>query len=141
MYKALGLDCLGKRKEQFDTVICGVPEKTVSKKTNQAMTHGTDNEPNATATFVGKVMPVLFPNMFCAEERYIEVGDQNSQPFMIISPDGSVRTREDINSTVAGIELKCPFTEIHKEFTKRYILLSRNISISSSHPDIPLLAT
>ena len=73
MYKALGLDGLGKRKEHFDTVICGVPEKTVSQKTNQAMTHGTDNEPNATATFVGKVMPVLFPNMFCAEERYIEV--------------------------------------------------------------------
>ena len=41
---------------------------------------------------------------------------------MIISPDGSVRTTEDMNSTVAGIELKCPFTEMHKEFTKRYLL-------------------
>ena len=27
-----------------------------------------------------------------------------------------------MNSTVAGIELKCPFTEMHKEFTKRYLL-------------------
>lgn len=125
MYNALGLDGLQKQKDHFDTVICGLPEKTVSEKTKEFLSYGTENEPNATATFVGKVMPALFPNMLCAEEGFIEsyLNDCNdSQPFMVTSPDGSVRTTHDIYSTVAGLELKCPVFEIHKEFPPRYLL-------------------
>ena len=116
------MDGLAHQKEHFDTVICKIPERVIYEKTQDALKYDTENEPNVTATLVRKVMPVVFPIMICAEEGFTETDDCNSQPFMIISPDGSVRTTNDMNSTVVGIELKCPISDIHKEFPSRYLL-------------------
>ncbi|WAR26930.1 hypothetical protein MAR_012634, partial [Mya arenaria] len=121
-FRALGLDGLQKQKENFDTVVCGVPEKSHSEKTKEALHYGTVNEINAMATFVGKVIPLLFPKHECFEEGYIEIGDCNSKPVMIVSPDGSVICSQIEESTLAGIELKCPIQQVHKQLPTRYLL-------------------
>ena len=74
------------------------------------MTYGVENEINAVATFVSKVLPVFFPNV-----TYVEEGCclqlYGNAPFLLVSPDGSGR---EINSNgdsrvVFGLEIKCPF--------------------------------
>ncbi|KAH3696894.1 hypothetical protein DPMN_084377 [Dreissena polymorpha] len=63
LYRSIGLDGLKNLKEHFEQVICGAPEKQFSEKVKDAMKHGVENEINAVATLVGKVIPVLFPGM------------------------------------------------------------------------------
>ena len=67
-------------------------------------------------------MPLLFPGLLFCEEGFIEKLDSVSNPFMIISPDGSIRLNADENSTVAGIEFKYPLNDIHAKMPTRYLL-------------------
>ena len=62
LYKAIGLETLLKMKEHFETVICGVPERKPPAEAENAVKHGTLNEPNAVGTIVGKVIPVMHPD-------------------------------------------------------------------------------
>lgn len=121
IFQAIGLDGLQKQKEHFDAVVCGV-EKSRTKNVENALQYGTDNEPNVAATFVGKVMPLLFPGKYFCEEGFIEKDNSAGKPFMIISPDGSVRTDFNENSTIASVEFKCPMNDIHSKLPIRYVL-------------------
>jgi hypothetical protein len=122
IYKAIGLDGLHNQKEYFDNVVCAVPDKEKSDKTKEALKHGTENEVNATATLVGRVLPILYPDKVVHEEGYVEYGLFKEKPFMIISPDGSIKDSVDGSSTIAAVELKCPVQNIHKELPPRYLL-------------------
>jgi hypothetical protein len=122
MYNALGLDGLNSQKEHFDVKVVGLPEKERSTKCSSAMLHGTENEINAAATMVGKVLPMMCPGLKMYEEGFIELDSVRTKPFMIISPDGSVRTTEREDCTTFGIELKCPIYDVHTSFPRRYLL-------------------
>ena len=122
LYKAIGLETLQKMKEHFDTVICGVPEQKPSPEAENAMKHGTMNEPNALGTVVGKVIPVIYPDLICFEEGCVEILNQDNKTFMVISPDGSLRQDSTLDSTQVGIELKCPFYKAQTSFPRRYLL-------------------
>ena len=122
LYKALGLDGMRRLKEHFDHVVCGVPESSPSEEAQKAMAYGSENEINAVATAVGKALPVLYPGLRFHEEGCIEIKTEDGKPFMIVSPDGSLRKDFSESSTTVGIEIKCPTRKVHNEFPSRYLL-------------------
>lgn len=122
LYKAIGLESLQKMKEHFETVICGVPERKPSVEVENAMKHGTFNEPNAVGTIVGKVIPVMHPDLIFFEEGCVEILNHNNKTFMVVSPDGSLRQNSRFDSTQVGIELKCPYFKAQTCFPQRYLL-------------------
>ena len=61
IYKAVGCDGLGKQKYHFEKVICGILDKEPSLFIKEDMEHGVNNEINAVATVVGKIVPVIEP--------------------------------------------------------------------------------
>lgn len=91
------------------------------------MQHGTDSEIHAIATLVGKVLPFYFPTLKYVEEGAHEI-KRDDEPFLLISPDGSLGTIE-INATkppvpLYGCEFKCPVpgdykTPVHYEIPQR----------------------
>ena len=122
LYKAVGCDGLGKQKDHFDKVICGVAEKEPSESIKQMMQHGIDNENNGVATLVGKVMPVLSPELMFCEEGCVVVENEKGQTFMVVSPDGSLRHDISLSSSQIAIEIKCPTKMVHTKFPERYLL-------------------
>ena len=122
LFRAIGLESLQKMKDHFDTVICGVPERTPPVEVENAMKHGTLNEPNAVGTIVGKVIPVMHPELIFFEEGCVEIQNQNDKTFMVVSPDGSLRQNSRFDSTQVGIELKCPYFKPQTCFPQRYLL-------------------
>ena len=113
-FTAIGLDTLKQQKIYFDKVASGVETSNTAEQVS-AMKHGTENEANAVATLVTKIMPVMYPKLTFFEEGAYKMTDGNSpdKPYLIISPDGSLREmHEDIRiietSPKVGIEIKCP---------------------------------
>ncbi|KAH3847299.1 hypothetical protein DPMN_089619 [Dreissena polymorpha] len=122
IYTAIGLDSVQKQSDYSDELLCGFP-KHISDKVNAFMAYGTEKEPSAMLTLAGKVLPVLFPDTLCCEEGFVELGkDKNNTPYMVVSPDGSVRCNTTVESTIIAIELKCPVFEIHKTLPTQYFL-------------------
>lgn len=117
-FKAIGLDGLQKEKEHFEEVICHVPPKPFSEAVQEMLDYGTNNEQNAAATLVGKVLPVIEPNVRFYEEGCVELDES----FMVVSPDGSLRQTDSLDSTTAAIEFKCPVYQLHKKLPPRYLL-------------------
>ena len=103
------MDGCGKLKEHFDHVVCGVQEKQVSPEIQKFLDHGASNEINAVATVVTKVLPVLHPDLVFCEEGCVEINYVDNSKFMIVSPDGSLRSNPRLDSTVSAVELKCPY--------------------------------
>ena len=103
---ALWLDTLKKQQEHFDFVKYGKLKPEPNSDAQERMKHGTDNEINAVATLVTKILPVFFPHMSYVEEGCVKVslGDSN----MIVSPDGSCMDNVT-HDTEMAIEIKCPF--------------------------------
>ena len=120
IYQALGLDTLKRQKEHFDKVVCDMPEQPKSDEVQRAMQYGTDNEKHAIATMVGKVLPVINPQLIYVEEGCIRIEYQN-KPFMVISPDGSLLSSQT-GETTSSVEFKCPTKVSHTELPKRYYL-------------------
>lgn len=122
IFCAIGLDGIKRQQNYFDTLVCGCNENR-SASVSEFLKYGTDNEPSAMITLSSKVVPFLFPNKMCCEEGFIELGrSANDRPFMIVSPDGSLRDESKIESTKVGVELKCPVMDIHQSFPARYFL-------------------
>ena len=123
IYKALGLDTLKAQREHFDNVVCGIPEKQPSEEQMKNMKYGTENEINAVATVVGRILPVMHPNMKCFEEGCLPV-EFNDKPFLVVSPDGSIGYTGDANyrQIYCGLEIKCPVRQLHNEVPVRYYL-------------------
>lgn len=40
----------------------------------------------------------------------------DGQPFMVVSPDGSLRSDKDLDSTVIAVEFKCPVFQLQTKF-------------------------
>ena len=118
IYQALGLDTLKRQREHFDKVVCDIPEPPKPDDVQKAMQYGTEHEKHAIATMVGKVLPVVAPDLIYVEEGCIRIEYQN-KPFMVISPDGSLRSSQT-GDTTSAVEFKCPTKVSHTELPKRY---------------------
>ncbi|XP_045199092.2 uncharacterized protein LOC123553445 [Mercenaria mercenaria] len=119
-YNAIGLDGLKKQREHFLKVICGQQETAPSEEALKNMEYGTKNEINATATLIGKILPVYEPQLVYQEEGCITF-DENNSPFLVVSPDGSLKDKV-AGETKMAVEFKCPVKKIHTEFPVRYYL-------------------
>jgi hypothetical protein len=98
-------------------------ESMLSAKVSEFMEYGTKNEPNAMVTLTGKVLPTMFQNLICCEEGFVEIGKtKDNNPFMVVSPDGSIRRDTTLERTELSVELKCPVMDIHKTIPTRYYL-------------------
>ena len=64
LHKGLGLDGLKKQKEHIRILLGEVEEPAISEELQEALNHGTDNEPNALATLAAIVISYYFPNFF-----------------------------------------------------------------------------
>jgi hypothetical protein len=121
MYQGLGLDGLKRQKEHFDKVVCGVPEKEKTPAVQKLLDYGTKHEIDAMATLVGKVMPVLYPDLTYYEEGCIPIYVEGKH-VMVVSPDGSIRERQSTSyepsTTRVGVDIKCPVFKPHTEVPK-----------------------
>ncbi|XP_052268567.1 uncharacterized protein LOC127869949 [Dreissena polymorpha] len=122
LYKGLGFDGLKNQKDYFEGQFCGVPSKTPSEYIANAMKHGQDNEINAVATLVGKILPVVLPDLVYCEEGCVVVHDECLNPFLVVSPDGSLRRDVSMKSSEYAVEIKCPIRDVHYELPERYLL-------------------
>lgn len=123
MYKALGFQTLKAQQAHYDTFLMGKSPPQIPLTLLDAMKHGSENEINAVATLVSKILPSLYP-----EETYVEEGCEilkaGDKTFMVVSPDGS--TLVD-NETVKAIEIKCPLpgkqftTDVHYKVPVYYL--------------------
>lgn len=87
MHKAIGMETLVAQREHYDANVGGKEAPEFSKAQKDAMSHGTENEVNAIATFVSKVMPTYFPDYIFYEEGAYVIKDK-SIPLVVVSPDG-----------------------------------------------------
>ena len=78
------------------------------------------NEINIVATMVGKIMPVLIPDLtfFCEEGVYKVYYKKDGTLFLVVSPDGSLRRSADglvdiHTNPLLSLEIKCLF-HFHK---------------------------
>lgn len=123
-FKALGLDGLKKLREHFERVMCDVPEPEPSDISKQNMLYGSLNEVNAVATVVGRILPVVSPELDLYEEGCICMSDEGN-PFLVVSPDGSLQTRMNVEGNreiKMAVEIKCPVKSVHCSFPERYYL-------------------
>jgi hypothetical protein len=122
IYGALGLDGLKRQMEHFGKVVCGVEECSRTPQVQANMDYGTENEINAVATLVGSILPVLSPDLTYVEEGCIKIHNDD-KPFVVVSPDGSLRTDLDgERKTVSAVEFKCPTMVSHRKLPERYYL-------------------
>ncbi|KAH3697092.1 hypothetical protein DPMN_084577 [Dreissena polymorpha] len=122
LFTAIGGDGLKRQKDHFDKVMCGIAEKDPTLEQKKAIEHGVVNEINGVATLVGKVLPVVEPDLTFCEEGCVAIQTADNDCFMIVSPDGSLREDSDISTTKVGVEIKCPYYRIHNQFPVRYLL-------------------
>ena len=129
VFEALGLDSLKKQQAQFDKVIKGVhKDEDISDDVKARMEHGTKSEIHAVATLSSKILPFYFPGF-----KYIEEGAHlicnESEPLVLVSPDGSLGTYDvysnDVPIPFFACEFKCPVptdykTPVHYQIPLRY---------------------
>ncbi|CAG2219838.1 unnamed protein product [Mytilus edulis] len=102
IFRALGLDTLKEQQNHYDKVYKGV-EKPISDNLSSLFEYGTAQEINALGSFVGKVMPVYFPDLIYKEDGCIILPFGDTQA--VISGDG---TGVNTNNDVVAFEFKCP---------------------------------
>ena len=112
IFEGIGLDTLKNLQKHVQNVLSAENNaETISEEVQKRMDHGTKSEINAVATLVGKILPFFFPSL-----QYIEEGSHiirsGENPFMLISPDGSLGKAElsysEIPERYLGCEFKCP---------------------------------
>ena len=108
-HTAIGLSGLKKQKEHFEHVLGDKDEQQVSEELEIRFRHGTENEINAVATLVSKVLPVYDSDAVYVEEG-CEVIKKDKNTLMVVSPDGSVRKQRQGNFEMySAVEIKCPY--------------------------------
>lgn len=81
----------------------------ISEEVNKRLKHGSENEINAVATLVSKVLPVYQPKSVFREEG-CETVVHNDRVLIVVSPDGSVRKTDDNgDDAITAVEIKCPY--------------------------------
>ena len=112
LFKALGCATLSDQKRHFEKVFEG-KEETVSPELQAKFNYGTENEVNALATLLCKIMPVYYPSLTYQEDGCVVLPLDLESHYAVISGDGTGINQEK-NETVA-FELKCPIPE--KKYT------------------------
>lgn len=102
IFRAIGLDTLKEQQNHYDKVYKGV-EQPISDHLSSLFEYGTAQEINALGSFVGKIMPVYFPDLLYKEDGCITLpfGDTRA----VINADG---TGVNTNNDVVAFEFKCP---------------------------------
>ena len=77
----------------------------MKQETLDNMPFGTDNEINALATLVCKIMPLFYPNT-CYTEFGCHVIEYKGMPFCVVSPNGAIRQTQG-SEPILGVEVKC----------------------------------
>ncbi|XP_060589874.1 uncharacterized protein LOC132745056 [Ruditapes philippinarum] len=104
---AIGLSGLKGQKQHFEQVINRTEKPQPTKEAIERMQYGTDNEINAVATLTSKFLPVYLPGTNFVEEG-CEIVRHNGNIIIVVSPDGSIRGKEDVDIQYA-VEIKCPY--------------------------------
>lgn len=121
--KAIGLTTLKDKKEHFDEII--FQHTIVNGCPNHILQHGTDNEINGVSTLLHNVLPAFYPKQSFVEEGCYVI-ERNGDPFIVVSPDGNLRTHPKEPASMA-LEIKCPYpdktftTQQHYKIPKRYV--------------------
>ena len=79
MHRALGFDTLKNQQQHFNVNVLGKEAPPTEAKNLDAFKYGMDNEINAVATTVGKILPSLFPDEDCVEEgcEFMKLAEKN----------------------------------------------------------------
>ena len=106
IHRALGVSTLKEQKEHHDKVFKGI-EKKLSPELQNLFDHGTRNEIHALGTFVGKILPVYFPELTFKEDGCsILRTETKTAPYAVVSGDGTCETIGGQN--IVAVEFKCP---------------------------------
>ena len=122
---ALGLSGLKRQNEYIDMKINGKEEPVPSQQVKDAMEHGTKNEINALATLLGKVLPVINPQLEYYEDG-CRILIQDGKVILGSSADGYGKPSTSSHITHA-FEFKCPTpnkmytTDLHYKIPSYYI--------------------
>ena len=112
--KAIGLNGLKSQRDYFETKTRRKEPEEVSKEMEARFDYGSQNELNAVATFCSTFLPAFHPEAsFYKEGCYVL--KSNETPYLVVSPDSSLRKHDDHCCIYTGIEIKCPMPG--KEFT------------------------
>ena len=161
-YTAIGLNGLKKQQAHYNKIFCGAQPETHDAETLKRMQYGSEQEINAVATLVAKVLPVYFPHTSFYEEGCYVLPNANDTGKFVVSPDGSIRQTITVNNTtstipVMGVEIKCPYpgkvysAPVHYGLPEYYIpqVLSEMVALNvssllyvsySNHSSVVLIA-
>ena len=95
VHGAIGLDTLKKQQQHFDQKVSGKPKPEFSDEVKERMKYGTVHEIDAIATLTGTVLPFMFPALSYFEEGCLNIRTEMDEQFMVVSPDGSLRTSQE----------------------------------------------
>lgn len=125
-YNGLGFRTLKAQKEHYDRVRKNKAPQERSDEVKAAMKYGNDNEINALATLVGKIMPAFYPHLKFREDGCTVVDLKQNGDFIIVSGDGSGVNEMGENAT--AFEMKCPLpgktftTDLFYSVPKIYVM-------------------
>lgn len=122
--KAIGLDGLKKQKMHLDVKARRKQPDEISSKLQEKFDHRAKNELHAISTTCSSFLPAFHPDLNYFEEGcYVEL--DNNKPYLVISPDGSLRGANLV--AISGIEIKCPMpgkiftTPVHYKLPTYYV--------------------
>ena len=89
LHKAVGLDTLKKQLEHYERIFKNQEETDMEEATKERLRYGIENEINALATLLSKVLPSFYPHTYFYEEGFIVLKNDEDSNIMVVSPDGS----------------------------------------------------
>ena len=104
--KALGLGKLKEQQAHFDKIVQGKETEYFDDKQLKNMEYGSEHKIDGVATVVGRVLPAVYPHISYFEEGCISMQFKEKPSFILVSPDGSMRTHAD-EEPVMMFENKC----------------------------------
>lgn len=116
IFTGVGLETLKNLQKHFDKVIRKINvEQTIPEEVQKRMNHGTESEIHAISTLTGKVLPFYYPDLNYVEEG-AHIISKNDNPFILVSPDGSLRSSniQVSQQPLLTCEFKCPYPEDYK---------------------------
>jgi hypothetical protein len=121
LFKALGFGTLKEQQEHYEKVFLH-KKPSIPDEVQRLFDYGTENENNALATLLGKIIPVYFPSLVYREDgcELLDLGDS----YAVVSGDGSGINAD--GGTDVAFEFKCPkpgkkrTTDVHYELPVYY---------------------
>ena len=122
IHRGLGMRTLKEQQQYYDKVFKG-KEVKVTPETQSNFDYGNENEKNALATFVAKIMPVYYPDLVYREDGCEILKMTNG--YVVVSGDGTAINGIGGSSQLA-VEFKCPIpgkmykTDVYYNFPNYY---------------------